>query len=190
MSLSENEVITRRKRSGGIELALVLGDLTVERVDAIVNAANSHLAHGGGVAGAICRRGGPAIQQESYQKAPVPVGEATWTSAGDLAAKYVIHAVGPRWGEGDEDEKLANAILASLDIANQPDLAIETVSMPAISTGIFGYPLKSAAKVILTAIRDWLDSHPDTHLRQIRLCLFDRQTLDTFDSLLDDCFGD
>ncbi|HEX05633.1 MAG TPA: macro domain-containing protein [Bacteroidetes bacterium] len=188
--MSENEVITSRLHAVQVEVALVLGDLTVEVVDAIVNAANNHLAHGGGVAGAICRRGGPSIQRESYTRAPVPVGEATWTSAGDLNAKYVIHAVGPRWGEGDEDEKLANAVQSSLDIANRPDLEIKTVSMPAISTGIFGFPLKRAAEVILSAIHDWLNSHPDTQLKIIRLCLFDRQTLNTFDSLLDDCFGD
>jgi hypothetical protein len=97
--------------SGVVEV--VVGDLTEERVDAIVNAANSALAHGGGVAGAIVRRGGQGIQDESDQKAPVPVGSAVMTGSGRLPCRFVIHAVGPRWGEGDEEGKLRRGPRAS-----------------------------------------------------------------------------
>jgi O-acetyl-ADP-ribose deacetylase (regulator of RNase III) len=156
----------------------VLGDITAEEVDAIVNAANSQLQHGGGVAGAIVRKGGRVIQEESNRVAPVNVGRAAITSAGSLPAQHVIHTVGPRWGEGDEDNKLASAVRSALTVAN--DQGLRTISLPAISTGIFGFPLEQAVRVILQTIRQTLDHQDDLSLDTVRLCLFDEGTLQAF----------
>ncbi len=175
-----NQVKRSFTHSSGSEVALVLGDITVEEVDAIVNAANSRLAHGGGVAGAIVRRGGPGIQEESNRVAPVEVGHAAITGAGKLSAAYVIHAVGPRWGEGEEHEKLASAVRSSLVLASDYQLA--SVSMPAISTGIFGFPLETAVTVILGEIRKVLDEGVAPSLKQIRLVVFDERSLHAFEA--------
>ena len=122
------------KRIGGTTLRLVSEDLTERDVDAIVNAANSHLQHGGGVAGAIVRKGGQIIQEESDRVGFVPVGGAAMTSGGKLRARHVIHAVGPRMGEGDEDAKLRKAINSVLALAAESGLT--SISVPAISAGI------------------------------------------------------
>ncbi|MDP8206632.1 MAG: macro domain-containing protein [Candidatus Electryonea clarkiae] len=173
-----NKVIETLTRSCGTRLVLVLGDITEESVDAIVNAANTNLLHGGGVAGAIVRKGGDSIQEESNRVAPVVVGNAAITGAGKLLAKYVIHAVGPRWGEGDEDSKLAGAVRSSILLANDKEL--KSISMPAISTGIFGFPLKRAVGIILGSIDSTLGELADSSLKEIRICIFDRETLDVF----------
>ena len=135
-------------------IRLVHGDLTEERVDAIINAANTQLVHGGGVAGAIVRRGGVEIQEESTQwvkeHGPVSSGGAVITTAGNLPCEHVIHVVGPVWGEGDEDRKLEIAVQAALKAADQLNLA--KISLPAISTGIFGFPKERGADVILESI--------------------------------------
>ena len=124
-----------------VKLIACKGDITQQDTDAITNAANEYLKHGGGVAGAIVRRGGYEIQKESdeivRERGPVPVGEAVVTGAGKLKAKYVIHTVGPRWGEGDEDNKLYRAIQSVLREADK--LKISSVAIPAVSTGIFGF---------------------------------------------------
>ena len=122
----------------GRKLILVQGDLTELAVDAIVNAANSGLQLGGGVAGAIRTKGGPSIQEECNRIGPIRVGEAVVTGGGNLKASYVIHAVGPVYGEGDEDEKLRNATLNSLKRATEKGM--KSIAFPAISTGIFGFP--------------------------------------------------
>ncbi|MDO8755353.1 MAG: macro domain-containing protein, partial [Anaerolineales bacterium] len=113
-----NTILVERTLSTGQTLQIVQGDITTEVVDAIVNAANEHLQHGGGVAWAIVRRGGDVIQEESdkwiQQHGPVSHTHPAWTSGGALPAKYIIHAVGPVWGDGDEDNKLADAITGSL----------------------------------------------------------------------------
>ncbi len=129
---------------------VIRGDLTEAPVDAIVNAANSHLQHGGGVAGAIVRRGGGIIQEESDRIGFVPVGEAAVTTAGRLPAKHVIHTVGPRWGEGDEETKLRSAVRNTLELAEKRGFA--TIAMPAISAGIFGFPKARCAHIILHEI--------------------------------------
>ncbi|HHQ47622.1 MAG TPA: macro domain-containing protein [Acidobacteria bacterium] len=167
---------------GGTVIEAVLGDLTEERVDAIVNAANSHLAHGGGLAGAIVRRGGRIIQEESDRVAPVAVGSAAVTGAGNLPCRWVIHAVGPRWGEGDEENKLRSAVRASLDRAQE--LGVTSLSIPAISTGIFGYPKAEGTRTIIHEVLHWLCEHPESGLRRVRLTAFDRQTADLFASAL------
>jgi O-acetyl-ADP-ribose deacetylase (regulator of RNase III) len=160
----------------------VQGDLTAEEVDGIVNAANRHLKHGGGVAGAIARRGGPQIQAESdawvREHGPVLYSEPAYTGAGRLACRYVIHAVGPVWGEGEEDEKLAAAVSGSLRLAESLDLS--SIALPAISTGIFGFPMERAARVILRAIQSYLDRNPRSSLKQVRLVLYDPPAVDVF----------
>jgi len=136
--------------AGGAQVRIVRGDLTEAPVDAIVNAANSHLQHGGGVAGAIVAKGGRVIQEESDLIGYVPVGQAACTSAGRLPARFVIHTVGPRWGEGDEDAKLASAVTSAIDLSEEKGLA--SVAMPAVSGGIFGFPKERCAAIIVREI--------------------------------------
>ena len=152
--------------------------MTAERVDAIVNAANSNLAHGGGLAGAIVARGGAMIQEESDKLAPVATGNAAVTSAGTLPCRWVIHAVGPVWGEGDEEASLRSAVRASLDRA--AELGATSLALPAISTGIFGYPKKEGTATIVGEARSWLDGHPDSSLTTVRFTAFDEPTAELF----------
>lgn len=177
-----NTVLREHKYPGGQILQLVQGDLTQEIVDAIVNAANSHLQHGGGVAGAIVRRGGMEIQKQSDEwvrrRGPVSHAEPAYTGAGSLPCKYVIHAVGPVWGEGDEDKKLAEAIAGSLRLADHLKLA--SIAFPAVSTGIFGFPKERAAGVIYQTIQGYFENNPASSLKQVRLTLFDQPTVQAF----------
>ena len=147
------------------------GDITTEEVDAIVNAANEHLQHGGGVAWAISKKGGPVIQKESsawiQKHGPVSHAHPAWTSGGLLPSKYVIHAVGPVWGDGDEDKKLSDAVTGSLRVADE--LTCETIALPAISTGIFGFPKDRAAEIIFETIASCFDAHPESGLTPIKL---------------------
>lgn len=164
-----------RKKDTVVEI--VKGDITEEEVEAIVNAANSYLKHGGGVAGAIVRKGGEIIQKESDKIGYIPVGSAAITSAGKLKAKHVIHAVGPVWGEGDEDRKLRNAVISALELADK--YGAKSVSIPAISTGIFGFPKERGADVILKAIIDYIEK--GTEIKKIRLCNIDELTSKIFE---------
>jgi len=181
-----NQVLREINQPSGQRLQVVKGDLTLENVDAIVNAANAYLRHGGGVAGAIVRGGGAQIQAESEawvrQYGPVPHGSPAYTSAGNLPCRYVIHAVGPVWGEGNEDAKLAAAIHGSLKLAAQ--LNLKSIALPAISTGIFGFPKDRAASVILEAIRMYFDQYPTSSLELVRLTLIDQETIEAFLSAL------
>ena len=163
---------------GKTTLRLVQGDITERDVDAIVNAANSHLQHGGGVAGAIVRKGGQIIQDESDKIGFVPVGHAAITGAGKLRARFVIHAVGPRMGEGDEDSKLKNAVLSSLQIASGKGL--KSISMPAISSGIFGFPKDRCAAILVKEALNYIKGQPDTSLEVIEFCVFDDETAEYF----------
>jgi O-acetyl-ADP-ribose deacetylase (regulator of RNase III) len=158
-------------------IRLVKGDITDLDVDAIVNAANSALKMGGGVAGAILRRGGRTIQEECDRIGRCPVGGAVITKGGKLKARYVIHAVGPVFGEGDEDEKLRNATLNSLRVAEKH--ALKSLAFPAISTGIFGFPKDRCAHIMLHAVRSYLQDNK-TSLKQVIFCLYDDDTYDTF----------
>lgn len=157
-----------------------LGDLTEERVDAIVNAANEYLAHGGGVAGAISRRGGPVIQTESdrwvREHGPVPTGGVAVTSAGNLPCKLVIHAVGPVWrgGTHGEDELLRSAVWSSLLAAHDRRLA--SIALPAISSGIFGFPKPRCAAILVQSALAFCLAHPDSAVREIRFTNIDRPT--------------
>lgn len=166
------------RTSDGRCIRLVQGDITEQETDAIVNAANSYLQHGGGVAGAIVRKGGHIIQEESNKIGYVPVGEAAVTTAGKLPAKYVIHAVGPRWGEGDEDNKLKRAILSSLKLASEKNLT--SIAIPAISSGIFGFPKDRCAEILIRESAGYLKENPKTSLREINICLFDDETVKIF----------
>ncbi|MEJ5260636.1 MAG: macro domain-containing protein [Anaerohalosphaeraceae bacterium] len=165
-------------------IELVQGDITEQDTDAIVNAANSQLVLGGGVAGAIRRKGGPSIQEECDRKAPIPVGGAVLTGAGNLKARYVIHAVGPRMGEGDEDRKLEQAALNSLKVADTHRL--QSIAFCAISTGIFGYPIDRCARILLRTARDFLQNNSQTSLQRVVFCLFDRPAYETFAAALKD----
>lgn len=178
-----NEVIREHLLPAGQRIRLVQGDLTEEAVDAIVNAANRHLAHGAGVAGAIVRKGGDVIQRESDRLAPVPVGEAVVTGAGALPARFVIHAVGPRWGEGDEDEKLRRA--ASNSLARAEERGCASIALPAISSGIFGFPKERCARILVQAAVDFCGAHPESALREIRFTLFDEPTASVFQEEFD-----
>jgi len=157
-------------------IEIVEGDLTDLDTDAIVNPANANLQLGGGVAGAIARRGGPSIQAECDRHGPIRVGEAALTGAGELAARVVIHAVGPRMGEGDEDEKLASATRSALTLAERHGL--ESIALPAISTGIFGYPLDRCAQVMLGTIVAFIA--PGAHLRRVVVCLWGEEAFTCF----------
>jgi O-acetyl-ADP-ribose deacetylase (regulator of RNase III) len=176
-----NTVLVERALPTGQTLQIVQGDITTEAVDAIVNAANEHLQHGGGVAWAISKKGGPAIQKESndwIQKyGPIPHSAPAWTSGGLLPSRYVIHAVGPVWGDGDEDKKLANAVTGSLRMADE--LKCASIAMPAISTGIFGFPKERAAGIIFSCIEEYFENS-SSNLTTVKLVLFDTLTVDAF----------
>jgi O-acetyl-ADP-ribose deacetylase len=180
-----------RLSTGGI-LQLVQGDLTEEHVDAIVNAANAHLRHGGGVAGAISRRGGSQIQAESAAwvrlHGPVLHEQPAYTGAGKLPCRYVIHAVGPVWGEGMEDRKLHVAVSGTLELADQLNLA--SVAFPAISTGIFGFPKERAARIILEAIRSYFSRPAGSQVQIVRIVLIDSVTLTAFSVVWDSLFSE
>ena len=152
---------------------IVKGNLLEEPVEAIVNAANGMLEHGGGVAGIISRAAGPALQAESdrivHERGPFPTGSAVVTAAGQLPFKGVIHAVGPRYGEGQEEEKLALALSAAFACARERSWS--SVSFPAVSSGIFAVPLEICARAYVAAARD-------AALPTLRLCLRDAPVID------------
>jgi O-acetyl-ADP-ribose deacetylase (regulator of RNase III) len=157
-------------------LELVQADITDVDVEAIVNAANQHLQLGSGVAGAIRTKGGPSIQEECNRIGGTPVGTAVMTGAGNLKAKQVIHAVGPSMGEGDEDKKLASAVRAALALADRHGM--KSIALPAISTGVFGFPIDRAARIMLTEIQRFLQG--GTKLERVVLCLYDEDAFGVF----------
>jgi O-acetyl-ADP-ribose deacetylase (regulator of RNase III) len=157
-------------------LELVEGDITEMDTDAIVNAANAQLILGGGVAGAIRRKGGPRIQEECNRIGGTFVGGAVITTGGNLNARHVIHAVGPRMGEGNEDEKLRNATLNSLKVADEHGL--KSIAFCAISTGIFGFPIQRCAEIMLSTAIEYLRGK--TGLQRVVFCLFGRDSYDMF----------
>lgn len=177
-----NSVVVEKKLSANQTLQIVQGDITVEEVDAIVNAANEDLQHGGGVAWAISKRGGEAIQKESDEwvrkHGRVSHALPAWTSGGALKARYVIHAVGPIWGDGDEDKKLSDAVKGSLRVADE--LKCKSISMPAISTGIFGFPKQRAAGIIYKSIEDYFSQNQNSGIEQVRVILFDDASVQVF----------
>ena len=161
---------------GAAVLELLDGDITELDTDAIVNAANAQLALGGGVAGAIRRKGGPKIQAECDKIGGTFVGGAVITTGGNLKARHVIHAVGPRMGEGDEDRKLRDVTLNSLKVADKNHL--RSIAFPAISTGIFGFPIERCAAIMLGTAIEYLKGK--TGLERVVFCLFGRASYDVF----------
>ncbi|MBN2600144.1 MAG: O-acetyl-ADP-ribose deacetylase [Candidatus Thermoplasmatota archaeon] len=159
-------------------LVLTIGDITRETTDAIVNAANSRLAGGGGVDGAIHRAGGPAIMQQCRKIGGCPTGKAVITTGGALKARYVIHTVGPRYSDGKsgESELLRSAYEESLRLASKKNL--RSISFPAISTGAYGYPAHEAARIALQTVSEYLKQHTDLTL--VRFILFDQSIYDVF----------
>ncbi|MFP3202094.1 MAG: ADP-ribose-binding protein [Sulfolobus sp.] len=166
----------------GLTVEVIKGDITEENVDAIVNAANSYLQHGGGVAWAIVKKGGEEIQRESDEYVrkygPIPTGGVAVTRAGKLKAKYIIHAVGPRYGVEGED-KLELAIKNSLLKADE--LGLESIAIPAISTGIYGYPYEICAKVMARVLKNYA---PKT-LKKVRVVLYIQDAYDVFKNVFD-----
>jgi O-acetyl-ADP-ribose deacetylase (regulator of RNase III) len=156
----------------GRTLELAQGDITQQRVDAIVNAANSRLAGGGGVDGAIHRRGGPTIIEETARRYPqgCPTGSAVITSAGNLSARFVIHAVGPVWqgGQAGERELLEGAFRRACQLASEHHC--KQVALPALSCGVYGYPVDLASRVALTTAKLFLEQDPTLEL--LRFVLF------------------
>ena len=165
-----------QKVINGKTIILMQGDITDLDTDAIVNAANSALQLGGGVAGAIRRKGGPKIQEECNKIGGTFVGGAVITTGGNLKARHVIHAVGPRHGEGDEDNKLRNATINSLRVADENKL--KSIAFPAVSTGIFGFPVDRCADIMLSATIEYLEGA--TKLEKVIFCLYDSATFEIF----------
>lgn len=171
------------KKIGEALLRLISSDITERKVDAIVNAANSRLQHGGGVAGAIVKKGGRIIQEESDRIGFVPVGGAAITTGGALHARSVIHAVGPRMGEGDEDSKLKKAINSVLALAAEKKFT--SISLPAISAGIFGFPKDRCAKILVEETESFLKNSPAVSLRLVEFCIPDPEAFEYFKNELE-----
>jgi O-acetyl-ADP-ribose deacetylase (regulator of RNase III) len=175
-------IVEQIELQNGKIIRLAKGDITFRNVDAVVNAANSNLKHGGGVAAAIVRKGGQIIQDESDKIGFVPVGSAAITTSGKLPCKAVIHAVGPRMGEGDEDAKLRSAIRASLLIASEKKF--RDIAIPAVSSGIFGFPKDKCAAILTSESLNFLlnrgEDNEESTLEIVEFCIIDSDTLNEF----------
>lgn len=186
------EVHRKVSIDGDRSLSVTLGSIVDEDVDAIVNAANSRLEHGGGVAAVIAGAAGSKLREASRERVrsegEVPVGGAVTTTAGELSHRGVIHAVGPRQGEGDEEEKLASAVATSLLRAHEEGW--RSVALPAISAGIFGVPPQTCADAYAKGVERHFREHPGSSVTDVRLCLFepDPELLEAVDAALDEAF--
>jgi O-acetyl-ADP-ribose deacetylase (regulator of RNase III) len=172
---------------GKTTLTLILGDITLEETDAIVNAANSMLAGGGGVDGAIHRAGGPRILEECRKIGRCPTGSAVITTGGNLKAKNVIHTVGPIYGDGNsgESDLLASSYRKSLEIAVKN--GIRSISFPSISTGAYGCPIKEAAKIALKTVVEFITDQGKPEL--VRFVLFSDRDLRVYEEAIMDLMG-
>jgi len=166
-------MLAHEEYGGGRRFEVVTGDLLAQPVEAIVNAANGQLAHGGGVAAAIARAAGPALVEDGDRvvaaRGPLAVGEAVVTTAGRLPYKGVVHAVGPHQGVGQEEQKLVQALRAAFDCAVAQGFA--SLAFPAVSSGIFAVPLEVCARAYVRAVREFFAAHPGACLRTVRLVL-------------------
>ena len=181
-----NKTLREKRYPSGITLLLVQGDITLADVDVVVNPANPHLRHGGGLAGLLAKKAGPTLQAESNRwvesHGPVSHHKPAYTSAGDLGFKAVIHAVGPVWGSGDEEAKLKAAVSGAIDLTEE--LELDSLALPAISTGIFGYPLDEAARVIVSAVDDAC-AKGTYRIHKIEIVLFDTKAAEVFSAAWD-----
>ncbi len=164
-------------------LELVQGDITKEKTDAIVNAANKSLLGGGGVDGAIHRAGGPAILEECRKLNGCKTGYAKITTGGNLHAKYVIHTVGPVYRDGNqgEAELLRSCYQRSLEVATENE--VSSIAFPSISTGAYGYPIQEAARIALSTVMDFLQNNSSISL--VRFVLFSQKDYETYDQVLE-----
>jgi O-acetyl-ADP-ribose deacetylase len=169
------------------KVSVVQGDITLQQTEAIVNAANQRLVGGGGVDGAIHRAAGPSLLEQCKlivsRKGPLPTGKALITDGGNLAAKYVIHTVGPIWqgGRVGEPSLLESAYRESLTLATKRKLA--SLSFPSISTGAYGYPLSEASRIAVNAVAAYLREQP-TSLREVVFVLYDARSLEAYSTAL------
>ena len=175
-----SRVINEIKIKDGRMLTLVEGDITERNVDVIVNPANSYLRHGGGIASTMVKKGGSIIQEESNKIGFIKVGSSTITSSGILPCKAIIHTVGPRMGEGNEDEKLSKAINSCLELGLLK--GFESISIPAISSGIFGFPKDRCAKILVNETISFLKNLEDssTGIKLVEFCILGKETLQAF----------
>lgn len=162
---------------GNSLIKLIQGDITEMETDVIVNAANTQLIMGGGVAGAIKRKGGPKIQVECNKIGGIFHGGAVITTGGNLKAKHVIHAVGPRKGEGEEEKKLKNATVNSLKLMDKHKL--KSIAFPAISAGIFGNPMPWVARIMISSVKEYILKE-DTQIEEIVFCLYTSDDFEVF----------
>jgi O-acetyl-ADP-ribose deacetylase (regulator of RNase III) len=165
---------------GKVTLELRQGNIALQHVDAVVNAANEFLSFGSGVAGAIIAAGGDLIQKECNEIGGCQTGSAVITTGGNLPARYVIHAVGPMYGEGNENEKLRSAVNASLALAEEKGL--RSIAFPALSAGYFHFPVAECAKVMIGTIKDTAPSFQT--IDHVVICLSDNEKLDIFNNAL------
>ena len=173
--MAKNQLIDEIRISNDKKvIRLIKGDITEQNVDVIVNPANSFLKHGGGVAGAIVRKGGNIIQIESDRIGFVPVGSSVITTAGKLPCTAIIHTVGPKMGEGNEDFKLSKSIHSSLSLSSEKGYT--SISIPAISSGIFGFPKDRCADILLDESINFLTNN-NTTLQLVEFCIIDDDTL-------------
>ncbi len=174
-----------RKTIAGVDFEVVKGDITEMDTDAIVNAANNRLWMGAGVAGAIKRKGGASIEAEAVSKGPIPIGEAVVTAAGRLKARFVIHAAGTGQDLTTDARKIASSTTASLRRADE--VGARSISFPAIGTGVGGFPLDEAARVMIGAAVSY--SRKGTNVRLIRFTLFDEEAERAFERSLEEAGG-
>jgi O-acetyl-ADP-ribose deacetylase len=172
--ITTTQLIDEIRISNDKIIRLIKGDITDQNVDVIVNPANCYLKHGGGVAGAIVRKGGKIIQRESDKIGFVPVGSSVITTSGELPCQAIIHTVGPKMGEGNEDFKLSKSIHSSLSLAS--DHNYNSISIPAISSGIFGFPKDRCANILLDDSIKFLQNN-NTTLETIDFCIIEDETL-------------
>lgn len=171
----------RELKIGNSIIRLAQGDITEMETDVIVNAANAQLIMGGGVAGAIKRKGGPKIQEECDKIGGTFHGGAVITTGGNLKAKHVIHAVGPRQGEGNEEEKLKSATINSLKLMDKHE-NLKTIAFPAISAGIFGNPIPWVANTMISAVKEYLKGK--TQIEEVVFCLYNSSDFEIFEKEL------